>query len=202
MEMILLGAKQPEAVLLGDVDPLNRQQYLGHLFQASGALLGSYLTKKLLHKETMIEDGIAIDVESDDKKISVSFDSRFYAKTFDIHENTGLPWIYPQENRETILLPGSKLCVMVRPRSSGHIRIFFSEDIKILKTMAKQYRNTNTKLAIMYPQDFQFLDKSEQDNIVKQIHKLGAILLVCPEILEAIDSTAIDKLHSSQLMRR
>lgn len=201
MEAILRGAKHPEKVLLGTTDPLERQLYLQDLFQASGALLGTYLTKKLLQKETVVREGHAIDIEADEKKLVVGFDPRFYAKTYQLMEPTVMPWL-SDETDEVELPAGSQMIIMVRPRSRGYIQLFCEEDLKMATKMAREYRDVSDWLGIMYPEDFHFLTTKQQVEFTSVAANLGVNVIICPEILEVIDSNAIDKLNRSKLMRR
>lgn len=201
MEMILRGAKYPERVLLGTTHPLERQLYLADLFQASGAMLGTYLTKKMLQKETLISEGHAIDLEADEKRLAVGFDPRFYAKTYQLNESLVVPWIHDEDD-EVELPAGSQMTIMVRPRSRGYIKLFGENDLNMMAKMAREYREATDWLGIMYPEDFRFLTPSEQLDFTSKAANLGVTVIVCPEILEVIDSNAIDKLNRSNLMRR
>ncbi len=201
MEMILTGARWPEDVLFGDADPLNRQLFLADLFQASGPILGSLLTRKLLQKETTNQKGEIIDIEAADNLVKTSFDPRFYAKKYELLETLQVPWLVDDE--VVTLDKGQELVIMVRPRSSGHLMLFGWDDIRKLAEMADAYKNQkNVWLGVLYPQDFFFTKPSFQGVFVKTAKKLGINVIVSPEILENIDASAMQKLERSRLIRR
>jgi hypothetical protein len=200
MEMILTGGKFPENVILGSTSPLRRQLFLLDLFQASAPLLGTILTRKLLQKDIVAPNGEAIDFEADEKRLAVGFDPRFYAKTYSLSEQIEVPWVVDQPG---LLLPaGTTMSVMVRPRSKGHISLFGGSDLDIAKKMAEANSGKGNWLGILYPEDFNFLDKKFKELFVSKAKELNVNVIVCPEILEDTDGRAMEKLRGARMIRR
>jgi hypothetical protein len=200
MEMILTGGKFPESVILGSTSPVRRQLFLADLFQASAPVLGTIFTTKVLHKDIVAPNGEMIDYEADDKRLTIGFDPRFYAKTYTLMEQIEVPWVI---NKSELKLPaGIKMTVMVRPRSAGHIFLFGGSDFEVAAKMAEANSGKGNWLGILYPEDFNFLDKKVQDLFVSKAKEMQVNVIVCPEILETIDGNAMEKLRHSRLIRR
>ena len=105
METILLGSEFPEHILLGKVTPEEYFLYQDVVLRTRDVVLGGMLDRTLKLKEVVGEDGGVVDLEENDRRISIGFDSRFFAKVYKTEEETPIPWT---ANRNLVIQAGER----------------------------------------------------------------------------------------------
>jgi|GEM_PF-6821286 len=200
MESILLGSEYPENILLGKVTPEEYVLYQDAVLRARDAVLGGVLDRALTLKEIVGEDGKVLDLEGSDRRINISFDSRFFAKVYDIVEETPLPdWSTKQI---PTLIPGQRAVVMVRARDWADFLYYFEEDLASLKTMKKAYHEENTHFFLLVPRNITEIDSEALGNIKSRLTKLGVTLLIYPDSVALLDIDVMRLFKESETMRQ
>lgn len=198
MESILLGSEFPEHVLLGKITPEEPLLYVDVVLRARAAVLGGSLDRKLRQKEIVREDGTVVDLEGVRRQMEIGFDPRFFAKVYDLQEETPLPWT----GQETLLPSGDRLVVMVRERDSTDFEYWFKDDLAAAGHLLQAFEgNGQTHFGWLVPRNVLELPEEKLQTYRERIESLGVHLMVCPESVHVLDTDVRDRLRESETMR-
>lgn len=193
LESIVRSSALPERILSGSVSPLIRHLFLEDLQEARAALLGGFLDRKLAHKDQNI------DLEDDVRLLNISFDSEYYGKVYQCHEEIPLTWIH--ENKDDTLSlkiePNKTFRVLIRARDVGDICLSWGEDIQASKDFAQE-----KQALLLYAHDFLMVDSNIRENIYNKAKQYGVQLLICPETTQSLDAQALQRLERSRITRQ
>ena len=198
METILLGSEFPEHILLGKVTPEEYFLYQDVVLRTRDVVLGGMLDRTLKLKEVVGEDGGVVDLEENDRRISIGFDSRFFAKVYKTEEETPIPWTV---NRNLVIQAGERLVVMVRARDWADFEYYFAQDLAALQTMKEAYTDKFNHFFLLVPRNVLELEESVLENHRTQLAEIGVTLMVCPESVALLDRDVMGRLRECETMR-
>ena len=198
METILLGSEFPENILLGKVTPEEYLLYQDVVLRTREVVLGGMLDRALKLKEVVGEDGAVVDLEENDRRISIGFDSRFFAKVYETEEETPIPWT---ANRNLVIQAGEHLVVMVRARDWADFEYYFAQDLAALQTMKEAYTDKFNHFFLLVPRNVLELEESVLKNHRTQLAEIGVTLMVCPESVALLDRDVMGRLRECETMR-
>ena len=198
METILLGSEFPEHILLGKVTPEEYFLYQDVVLRTRDAVLGGMLDRTLKLKEVVGENGGVVDIEENDRRISIGFDSRFFAKVYETEEETPIPWT---ANRNLVIQAGEHLVVMVRARDWADFEYYFAQDLAALQTMKEAYTDKFNHFFLLVPRNVLELEESTLENHRTQLAEIGVTLMVCPESVALLDRDVMGRLRECETMR-
>lgn len=198
METILLGSEFPEHILLGKVTPEEYFLYQDVVLRTRDVVLGGMLDRTLKLKEVVGEDGGVVDLEENDRRISIGFDSRFFAKVYKTEEETPIPWT---ANRNLVIQAGEHLVVMVRARDWADFEYYFAQDLAALQTMKEAYTDKFNHFFLLVPRNVLELEESVLKNHRTQLAEIGVTLMVCPESVALLDRDVMGRLRECETMR-
>lgn len=198
METVLLGTEFPEHLLLGKVTPQESLLYHDITLRGRDVVLGGMLDRKLKLKEVAEPDGTVVDLEENDRQISISFDPRFFAKVYETQEETPIPWTAHQDWK----VPAEqRLVVMVRARDWADFQSYFDQDLKALVEMKETYRDRPSYFLLLVPRDILSLPSEELDRYRKILQEVKIALMTCPESVALLDREVMDRLRECETMR-
>jgi len=198
METILLGSEFPEHILLGKVTPEEYFLYQDVVLRTRDAVLGGMLDRTLKLKEVVGENGGVVDLEENDRRISIGFDSRFFVKVYETEEETPIPWTV---NRNLVIQAGEHLVVMVRARDWADFEYYFAQDLAALQTMKEAYTDKFNHFFLLVPRNVLELEESVLENHRTQLAEIGVTLMVCPESVALLDRDVMGRLRECETMR-
>jgi len=198
METILLGSEFPEHILLGKVTPEEYFLYQDVVLRTRDAVLGGMLDRTLKLKEVVGENGGVVDLEENDRRISIGFDSRFFVKVYKTEEETPIPWTV---NRNLVIQAGEHLVVMVRARDWADFEYYFAQDLAALQTMKEAYTDKFNHFFLLVPRNVLELEESVLENHRTQLAEIGVTLMVCPESVALLDRDVMGRLRECETMR-
>jgi len=199
METILLGSEFPDHILLGKVTPEEFILYQDVIFRTRDTILGGSLDRALKLKEIVGEDGKVQDLEGDDRRIKIGFDPKFFAKIYDIEEETPFPAWY--EGDEVVLSPGEKAVVMVRARDRADFMYYFEQDVEAIKSLKKTYKDEGVNFFLLVTRNVSELNQAEFKKYKSRLKKLSVTLLVYPDSVSILDKDSTLRLRESETMR-
>ncbi len=200
MESILLGSEWPERILLSSATPREYQFYFDAVSRSRSAIQGEFLDRKLRLKELTDEKGNVYDLEGNDREMTIRFDPRFYAKIYELHEDTPIPWT---KYRDWVVPKGTRIVAMIRACDWPDFRKHFRHDLQAMKELMAAYQDgIPTQFFYFVPRDVLSLFKNENlENYEKALEEIGATLMVCPELLVRLDEDAINRLLEGEHIR-
>jgi hypothetical protein len=198
MNSILLGSENPENILLGKITPEEYLLYQDVVLRARDALLGGFLDRKLLLKEVFDDKGNAIDLEGNDRYLSIDFDSRFFTKYYETGEDLPIPWT---AHRDWVIPAGERMLVMVRGRDAADFQYYFDHDLKALEAMQQAYSDKPTHFFLLVPRNVLDLPSEELDKYRTILANIEVTLMICPESVQLLDRDVMDRLRESETMR-
>lgn len=200
MEMILLGCEWPERILLSSASPREYQFYFDAVLRARSVLQGEFLDRTLRQKELVDEKGNVYDLEGNDREMTIRFDPRFFAKVYDLHEDTPIPWT---KHRDWVVPKGTRIVAMVRAYDWPEFRKHFRSNLRVMQDLIAAYQDgVPTEFFYFVPRDVLSLFKDENlENYEKALKEIGATLMVCPELLVRLDEDAINRLLEGEHIR-
>ncbi|MBI4028937.1 MAG: hypothetical protein HY376_01070 [Candidatus Blackburnbacteria bacterium] len=197
MESLLLGTEFPEHILLGKVTPQEYLLYQDVVLRTRDIVLGGMLDRTLKLKEIVGDDGRVTDLEETERYISISFDSRYFAKVYDTQEDTPVPWTI---HRDWKVPAGKRLVVLVRGRDWADFKYYFDQDLKTLVEMRKTITSPSY-LLLLVPRDILELPPEELDHYRKVLQEMQVILMICPESAALLDKDVMNRLRECETMR-
>lgn len=198
MKSILLGSENPEDILLGKITPEEYLLYQDVVLRARDALLGGFLDRKLLLKEVFDEHGNAIDLEGNDRYLTIEFDSRYFAKFYLTGEDTPVPWTI---HRDWVIAAGERMLVLVRARDTADFQYYFELDLKALEAMKQAYSNEPTHFFLLVPRNILDLPVEDLEHYRKILDDHQVTLMICPESVQLLDQDVMRRLRESETMR-
>lgn len=200
MEMILLGCEWPERILLSSATPREHQLYFDMVLRTRSVIQGEFLDRTLRQKELVDDKGNAYDLEGNDREMTIRFDPRFFAKVYELHEDTPIPWT---KHREWVMPKGTRIVAMVRAYDWPDLRNRFRYDLQAMQELMAAYQDgTPTQFFYFVPRDVFSLSKDENlEDYEKFLEHMGATLMVCPELLVRLDEDAINRLLEGEHIR-
>lgn len=198
MESLLLGTEFPENILLGKVTPEEYLLYQDVVLRSRDVVLGGMLDRMLLLKEVVDEDGKVVDLEGNDRRISIGFDPRFFAKVYGIEEETPIPWtVY----RDLVVRAGERLVVLVRARDWADFEYYFAQDLEAIQAMKESYAEGSTHFFMLVPRNVLELKEPILESYRVRLARIGATLMICPESVALLDQDVRRRLRESETMR-
>lgn len=196
-EILLLGAKWPDDVLLGSYPPELRHLHLQCLNEARMAVLGGFLDIKLKTRKLDTSGEDLVDLEGDEVQLGMRFNPTFFASEYVTEESIQFPWLVETKPRK--LGKGKKLSVLLRPRDKAEIAVSYKDDLKA----AVLALESSTKLVtmILYPHDYFGLPEKQRGKIEDSAREAKVHIGVCPETLASISKDATAKLEQSRILR-
>lgn len=199
MEMILLGSEYPERILLVDVTPREYLLFYDVVSRTRLAILGEFLDRKLRLKELTDEIGNVYDLEGNDRSLTIHFDPRFYAKVYETHEETPISWT---KYRDWTVPAGSRIVAMVRAYDWPDLVNHFNRDLETMRELIRTYDDGSTHFFYFVPRDVFSLPEDENlEDYEKALKQIGAMLMVCPELLVRLDEDALNRLDMMSHIR-
>lgn len=198
METILLGSEFPENILLGKVTPEEYLLYQDVVLRTRDVVLGGMLDRTLKLKEVVGADGAVVDLEENDRRISISFDSRFFAKVYETEEKTPIPWTV---NRNLVIQTGERLVVMVRARDWADFQFYFNQDLGALKAMKGVYQDRATRFFLLTPRNILDLEEEKLKGYRQTLDRMDVTLMICPESVALLDRDVMGRLRECETMR-
>lgn len=198
MESLLLGTEFPESILLGKVTPQEYLLYHDVVLRARDIVLGGILDRTLRLKELVAEDGTVIDLEETERYVSISFDSRYFAKVYETMEETPIPWT---ANRNWVLPAGERLVVMVRARDWADFEYYIKEDLKALQSLKMAYADRPTHFFLLVPRNVLELEEAVLKSYQKALSEMDVTLMICPESVALLDTEVMRRLRECETMR-
>jgi hypothetical protein len=201
MEMILLGSEFPDRILLGQALPEQRHFFVNDLYHARGALLASFLDRKLAKRERLEGESV-VEMEIDDHNLDVSFNPDTYAKVYRSRDRIPVPWIIRDGHLD--LQPGQELTVFIRARNSTLARLYFQSDLNdIYREIVKEQSSSNSRIyCLLVPYDFNEILSVEVEAFIRAAGQIGLYIMVCPETILGLDKDAIARLERSGVIRQ
>jgi hypothetical protein len=197
MEAVLLGSEWPERIILGSVKPEEYQLYLDAILRSRAAILGGFLDRKLQQKEVREGDKV-IDLEGNDRQLTIAFDPRLYAKVYETKEDTPVPWT---AHPDWTVPAGQRLVTLVRARDWPDFVVHFDRDLEAAKQMVATYRDGKTYFFYLAPRNLVELDPESLETFRKRLEEEHVILMICPETVSLLDADAIGRIQESHVMR-
>lgn len=205
MESILLNCHHPERVLNGTVGILNHLYYSEIILQLRLALLGGALDTKLRLKEVYEkkdnDNEVYVDIEANDNEFNLFFDQNYGVKVYSSKENCPTPWVNPKY-QNTILSEGTRAIVLPKAYDFYELKLKYGQCIKILEKAKEQYIDeTKTNLFLLVPNDVEFINPKELEEIRAKLYSQGITLMIYPKSIEQIDVEVQKKIHQMTLLR-
>lgn len=198
METILLGSEFPENILLGKVTPEEYLLYQDVVLRTRDVVLGGMLDRTLKLKEVVGADGAVVDLEENDRRISIGFDSRFFAKVYETEEETPIPWTV---NRNLVIQTGERMVVMVRARDWADFEYYFTQDLAALQATKEAYTDKLSHFFLLVPRNVLDLEESVLENRRTQLSEMEVTLIICPESVALLDRDVMRRLRECETMR-
>lgn len=198
MESILLGSEFPENILLGKVTPEEYLLYQDVVLRTRDAVLGGMLDRTLKLKEVVGADGAVVDLEENDRRITIDFDPRFFAKVYETEEETPIPWTV---NRNLVIQAGERMVVMVRARDWADFQFYFNRDLETLKAMKGAYQDKATHFFLLTPRNVLDLEEEKLESYRQTLADMDVTLMICPESVALLDRDVMDRLRECETMR-
>lgn len=198
MESLLLGTEFPENILLGKVTPQEHLLYQDVVLRTRDIVLGGILDRTLKLKEVTGEEGEVIDLEDSDRRISIGFDSRYFAKVYETQEETPVPWtIHNGWN----LPPNQRMTVLVRARDWADFSIYLKADVAALQSLQSAYADKPTYFFLLVPRNVLELPEEVLERYRKALADMNVTLMICPESVALLDAEVMRRLRECETMR-
>lgn len=198
MESLLLGTEFPENILLGKVKPQEQLLYQDVVLRTRDIVLGGILDRTLKLKEVTGEEGEVIDLEDSDRRISIGFDSRYFAKVYETREETPIPWT---ANRNCVIQAEKRLVVMVRARDWTDFEYYLKADISALQALQIAYADKPTYFFLLVPRNILDLNEEVLGRYRKALADMNVTLITCPESVALLDTEVMRRLRECETMR-
>lgn len=205
IEIILALSRAPETILAKGFGPDAWHLFQHDLSIGRTALFGSYLDRHLLHREhrpnteAAGEEEMVIELEDDEREITIGFIPEFCAKLYRVEEAeqpVTLPW--SAGGKEVVLSPGVEAGILLRARDEVELRRCLPRDIALAAEMRNQY--PGRIVAIMVPADFNRLGVEEQQRFREEAGE--TVFIVCPEFVNQLDLLVWKRLEAVKVMRK
>jgi hypothetical protein len=153
----------------------------------------------LAQREHEVEQDRVVELEDDERPISIEFDADAYAKIYRCEkEPMPVPWIADPELPKKMLNPGQPLTVLVRARDDADMRMHLKQD---MDTAAELARKKEGLVCVLLPRDFEKLPDEMRTSFFKEGREKGVIILECPELVWVLDKEVEKRLRDVRIMR-